>query len=336
MEVSKPLSMRNEHELIQTGLGPISRMWKTSLDHVEEVEVVLANGTVSRASDAQNADLFFALKGAGASFGIITEFTFRTHREPSQSVQYTYNFTPDPEDMAAVFEAWQEFIADPKLSRKFASQVMISEIGMIISGTFFGSRAQYDSLGLESRLPKAPASKSIVMTDWLGSVAHWAEGVLQEAGGGIPAPFYAKNMAFRSDTLLSNTTIKDLFEFFDQADKGTIAWFVIFDLEGGATNDVPETATAYAHRDALFYLQTYAVGIPSVSDKTRQFLTNINIIVEKSMPGVDFGAYPGYVDPALPDGKAQELYWGSNYPRLQAIKRKYDPDDIFHNPQVRV
>lgn len=52
------------------------------------------------------------------------------------------------------------------------------------------------------------------------------------------------------------------------------------------------------------------------------------------MPGAGLGAYPGYVDPALPDGEAQEEYWGSNYARLQEIKRKYDPGDLFHNPQV--
>lgn len=99
--------------------------------------------------------------------------------------------------MASIFEAWQELVADPKLSRKFASQVMISEIGMVISGTFFGSQTQYDRLGLESKLPKSPTSKSTVATSWLGAVAHWAEDVLQEAGGGIPAPFYAKSLACR-------------------------------------------------------------------------------------------------------------------------------------------
>lgn len=310
-------------------------MWGPALDHIVGAEVVLANGSITHASDTENSDLFFALKGAGASFGIITEFEFRTHPEPKQSIEYSYTFTfSGYKDQASVFEAWQELISDPKLSRKFASQAIVSEIGLVISGTFFGSRSEYDKLGLESRLPKSPTMKSIVATDWLGAVAHWAEDVGQEAGGGLAAPFYSKNMAFRNDTLMSSQTIQDMFKLFDEADKGTIAWFVIFDLEAGATNDIPEAATAYAHRDALFYLQSYAVGIPSVSSKTKKFLTEINTLIEKSMPGVDFGSYPGYVDPAIPDGQAQEQYWGSNYPRLQAVKKKYDPGDLFHNPQV--
>ena len=94
------------------GLGPPSRMWGTALDHVLEVEVVLANSTVTRASAAANSEIFFVnvvaslcrcsliffalakgLKGAGASFGIITEFVFKTHPEPGSVVHYSYNIT---------------------------------------------------------------------------------------------------------------------------------------------------------------------------------------------------------------------------------------------------
>lgn len=173
------------------------------------------------------------------------------------------------------------------------------------------------------------------MTDWLGAVAQWANEVVQKGGGGIPNAFYAKSLAFRNDTLLSTQTVKDLFNIFDKADKGTLGWFAIFDLAGGATNDIDQAATGYAHRDALFYLQSYAISILKVSDKTKKFLDDINTLIEDSMPEADLGAYAGYVDPALPEGEAQERYWGSNYPRLQSIKRKYDPKDMFHNPQVR-
>jgi FAD/FMN-containing dehydrogenase len=64
------------------GLGPTSRMWGSALDHVEEVQVVLANSSIIRASEIENPDVFFALKGAGASFGVITEFKVRTEPEP--------------------------------------------------------------------------------------------------------------------------------------------------------------------------------------------------------------------------------------------------------------
>ncbi|SRR5258706_662808 len=91
------------------GLGPVSRLWGSALDHILEVEVVLANSTITRASEVLNPDVFFvrvslpstscltpscdrqALKGAAASFGIITEFVVRTQPKPSVTTQYSYN-----------------------------------------------------------------------------------------------------------------------------------------------------------------------------------------------------------------------------------------------------
>ncbi|KAJ6605847.1 hypothetical protein B0H10DRAFT_603340 [Mycena sp. CBHHK59/15] len=61
-----------------------------ALDHVLEVEIVLANGTVTRASATQNPDILFAVKGAAASFGIVTEFVFLTHPEPPSAILYSY------------------------------------------------------------------------------------------------------------------------------------------------------------------------------------------------------------------------------------------------------
>lgn len=70
------------------GLGPTSRQWGSSLDHIEEAEVVLANSSIVRASDKQYQDVFFAIKGAAASFGIVTEFKVRTEPAPGLGVQY--------------------------------------------------------------------------------------------------------------------------------------------------------------------------------------------------------------------------------------------------------
>ena len=92
------------------GLGPNSREWGTSLDHIREVEVVIADGTIVRANETQNSDLYFvcdhvalsylvvftcysqAIRGAAASFGIVTEFVFETHPEPGSAVHYSYTF----------------------------------------------------------------------------------------------------------------------------------------------------------------------------------------------------------------------------------------------------
>jgi hypothetical protein len=77
-----------------------------------------------------------------------------------------------------------------------------------------------------------------------------------------------------------------MFQYMEKTEKGTLLWFAIFDLAGGAVNDVPANATAYAHRDALFYLQSYAVEInplEKVSPTIKGFLTGLNKVIEDGM-----------------------------------------------------
>lgn len=316
------------------GLGPSSRMWGSALDHVEEVEVVLANSTVVRATETENPDILFAVKGAAAGFGIVTEFKVRTQAEPAEAILYTYNIQGGSSaDKAEAFKKWQELISDPNLSRKFASQFILTEqFGAVITGTFFGSQQEYDGLNISARLPNSDDSV-IELKDWLGVVGHWAEDVALDIVGGIPGNFYAKSLAYTKADIIPDEAVDKLFDYIDAADKGNAIWFIIWDLEGGAINDVAPNATAYGHRDALFYHQAYAINLlGKIDNNTRDFLTGINAVVTDALPEHDEGAYAGYVDPALGENSAS-LYWGGNVERLESIKAQVDPDDVFHNPQ---
>lgn len=273
------------------------------------------------------------MKGAGASFGVVTEFVLRTEPEPGEAVHFSYSFTVGSySSLAAVFKSWQSFVADPGLTRRFASEVIITAAGMIISGTYFGSKAEYEAFDMKSKLGGDSVAKTIVFKDWLGLVGHWAEGIGLDIGGRIPAPLYSKTLTFNGADLIPDEVIDKFFAHLEKVEKGTLVWFVIFDLAGGAINDIAQDATSYAHRDALFYLQSYAIGLGAVSQKTKDFLTGINTTIKNGMPGSeDFGAYAGYVDPELPNGPQE--YWRKNLPRLEQIKAIVDPRDVFHNPQ---
>lgn len=314
------------------GLGPASRQFGSTLDHVVDMEVVLANGTITRANAKQNQDLFWAMRGAGGSFGIVTEFVFRTQAEPTEITTYSYNLIIGRDNMIDAFTKWQKFISQPNVDRKLATQVTVSALGMIISGTFFGSRADYDATGFPAALGShANGSVEQKFQDWLGTVGNWAENEFLSLVGGISGPFYSKSLDFKQGHIIPDDGIKTLYKYIDEADKGTLAWAIIFDLEGGAVNDPAPDATSYGHRDAQFYIQTYVFGIGSLPQKSKDFLNGINDNIKKSMPGVTFGAYAGYVDPHLTDGQVQ--YWGSNYPKLQSLKAVLDPKDVFSNPQ---
>ncbi|EAW10293.1 FAD-binding oxidoreductase [Aspergillus clavatus NRRL 1] len=315
------------------GLGPTSRQWGSALDHVEEVEVVLANSSIVRASSTLNPDLFFAVKGAAASFGIVTAFKVRTQPAPGLAVQYLYSLSlGSTVERAKLFREWQRFVSDPSLSRKFSSVLTAIEHGIILSGIFYGSKAEYDQLGIEQRLPITEPGTVVVLTDWLGMLGHAVEELALGIGGDVSTYFYAKSTAITSDDLISERGIGELFYYLDNIQKGTLTWFISFDLQGGATNDFPANATAYAHRDVLYWVQSYGVNLLGpVSQTTVDFLNGINEIIRQSVAGSEVHAYPGYVDPLMPD--AQKAYWGLNLPRLQKIKAIFDPSDVFHNPQ---
>ncbi|KAJ6561051.1 hypothetical protein DFH09DRAFT_921212 [Mycena vulgaris] len=330
---------RNSILQVSSRLEDKSRQWGAALDHIFEVEIVLANGMITRASATQNPDILFAVKGAAASFGIVTEFVFMTRPEPPTAAIYSTTLELGKHaGLAPTFAAWQEIVADPALNRKLASEVVVFEFGMIISGTYFGTREEYDALSFEQRLTKNATAVSVsVLDDWLGvlvgvsCVSYNCNNRNLTANPAQSRPFYSKSLTFKATALIPATGIQALFDYNDSADKGTLIWFAIFDVEGGAVNDVAQNATACAHRDAQFYMQTYAVGVGSLSNTTTAFATGMSDTVTNSMPGAQFGAYAGYVDPKLADGPQE--YWGKNLARLQSIKAAVDPGDVFHNPQ---
>ncbi|KAI9370347.1 hypothetical protein BJX61DRAFT_548998 [Aspergillus egyptiacus] len=316
------------------GLGPTSRQFGASLDHVIEVEAVLANSSIIRASETENPDVFFAVRGAASGFAIVTEFKVRTEPEAGEAVKYSYSFEfGDTASRADLFKKWQAYVARPGLTRKLASTLTLLERGILITGTFFGTEEEYKRLRIEEEFPGANDSSAIVFKDWLGLVASWGEDVVLQLGAGVSAHFYAKSRSMTAESLLSDAEVEAMFEYLDNVDKGTPLWFAIFDFQGGAVNDVPTGATAYAHRDTLIWLQSYAINLlGDVSRTTVEFLDRLNeLTLAHNATDLLYGAYPGYVDPRLEDGP--EAYWGENLPRLQRIKAEIDPNDVFHNPQ---
>lgn len=317
------------------GLGRVSRQYGAACDNIIDAEVVLANGSIIKASKDENDDMFFAIRGAGASFGIVTDFHIKTHPAPGEAIAYTYNVTiGDSKLQADAFKAWQKLVSDPKLSRKLSTQFVVFPIGSVITGFFYGTEKEFSALNLETSLPGLDDSAiSVKVVDAAVAVAHDISELGLKLFGDIPAHFYSKSLSFNKDTLMSDEAIDNMFKYLTDLDLSNLGTphFVIFDLEAGAINAVPESETAYAFRDSIYFLQSYAIDLLGLfPDQTRKFLDGLNEVVLDHDDDV-FGSYPGYVDPYLEDARKQ--YWRGNLERLQEIKAVRDPDEVFRNPQ---
>ncbi|KAH9240678.1 Glucooligosaccharide oxidase [Colletotrichum gloeosporioides 23] len=308
------------------GIGPMSRMWATTLDHVEEVEVVTANGTVTRASNHQNSDLFFALRGAGAGFGIVTEFVMKTHPAPEEVFFYTNDLRfSNLDDKVEAFHSWQSLVADPTLDNRLGTDFALTPSGVRISATWYGSWGELHQSNIMGRLPAGGAA-SLSQETWDSSIAKNAAEESSHLSAS-PGKFFSKGLGFTPDDILSRPAIAELFELLE-SQAGDNSWSIRFQAVGGAISEVPTGATAFAHRDKFMFYQSYAAG---ECKTTKNLLENFHRKILNTVPTEATGTYPGFVDTSLMD--AQESYWQGNALALEQIKTAWDPKDVFRNPQ---
>ena len=129
----------------QGGFGIPSRYWGLLADQVTSIEIVTADGAIRTASNTENADLFWAAMGAGANFGIITQFTTETHAAVD-SVAFSYSFTNYTAQQASDgLQAWQKFASDSEhpLDANLGLQLHISPDDSAPSGIVFSVSGSY-------------------------------------------------------------------------------------------------------------------------------------------------------------------------------------------------
>ena len=128
----------------QGGFGLPSRAWGLLADQITSLEIVTADGSIRTASPTENADLFWAATGAGASFGIITSFTAETHAA-LDSIAFAYTFANyGAAEASKGLQAWQTFANDPvnKLDTAVGLQIHVNP-GSSPSGVVFSVSGVY-------------------------------------------------------------------------------------------------------------------------------------------------------------------------------------------------
>ena len=307
------------------GIGWKVRRYGLALDSVAAAEVVTASGEVVHASPEENPELFWAIRGGGGNFGIVTVFEFVAH--PTTDVFYGKIAFPASE-AATVLQGWADYLrtAPEELTS-------VAEFANPFAG---GPEAPVEIyVAFDGDDPEL-AAQAIDPIRRLGTVTH--DGIALQpyadtlADGTPPPPGiqFASRSAFADQE-----SVPDVLQILAEVRASERSPFIAVRSVGGAVSRVPDDATAYAHRQAELMFVTTAAGPKPAVEAARPAL---EAIWDRLTPHVS-GAYANFLTSAT-DEDVAAIYPVRTYQRLAAVKRRYDPGNLFagnHNvrPQVR-
>ncbi|KAH9815839.1 hypothetical protein DFH28DRAFT_1125879 [Melampsora americana] len=335
------------------GFGWTSRMWGMTLDNIIGHEVVLANGTIVQTSQTTNPDLFWALRGAGASYGVITSINFQTYPAP-RMINFALRWDLNQAESANALIKFQDFCQSDLPSQLgmgafFQRGNQTGLLKFVFVGAWHGDTTNFTmTIKPFLDLMPTPMTRLTKKRDWLAGVQSMAAVTNQEAllssnmdGTDAYDTFYAKSLTTPQSTLLSNSSIQALTKYLSSEGwKTDTRWIVRFELWGGqnsAITSVPNNATAFAQRSVLWNIHLYASSIdylPPFPNAGFVFIDRMfSIIAGNFSPGREYGSYANFDDDRLSSTEWQDLFFNNNYQRLSKIKSVYDPQNVFSYPQ---
>ncbi|KAF2268983.1 FAD-binding domain-containing protein [Lojkania enalia] len=332
------------------GYGYTSRTWGYALDTIVAVDVVLADGSLVKASFDENADIFWALRGAADSFGIILNFYLKTEPAPDSLTFFQFGWDniavpgSTKDTFTNTFLHFQDFatnasVVDDRIA--FGVNLMYDD-HFTLSGTFFGSAAEFNQ-AIKPELLRGVPTPTVINTvrdmEWIPYLILFggADDITEpETGYDEHDDFFAKSITVPESDGLSKAALDSFYDYISAGDAPS-SYFVIVNLYGGPGSAIATKDTdfaAYRERDSLWVFQNYGERA-NANPGIVPWINGMNDAVINAQPNTEFGAYLNYVDPSYSAQEAHRLYYGHElYARLLAFKKKYDPKNVFWNPQA--
>lgn len=301
------------------GYGFFARQLGLTCDSLQRVRMVDGKGQLHDSNN--NPELLWGCKGGGnGNFGIITELEFKTYPAPSYFSSYRYkyrNLTPSSATQLA--ERWFDWMKTLP-NTAYSSWVLNGKhVTVIVTDT-----SNTASTSLKTILAKLKAGATETLTPRKDA---FLPGIQRYKGGVDPMYFKNVSAGYYRDFTDIKTLLPTICKQIAAAKLTTI--LQINTLGGAINNPTLEATAAYPHRafGYLGELQTYY-------DKATQ--TNMAEHIVRDIQGMLTAGgikahYRNYPDVELPNWEA--AYYGNSYPRLQALKRQFDPDNLIRHPQ---
>ncbi len=306
------------------GIGYLSRGCGLSCDNLISAEVVTADGRSMVASEEENADLFWALRGGGGNFGVVTTLEFRLH--PVETI-YGGPMFFEVDDAATVLRFFREFIADaPEEFGGFPAWQIAPPLPFIPENrhgdTFLAFVACWaGSVDQGEAMLRPFHDVALVVAEHVGEMPYPA---LNSAFDALVPPGLQHYWKANFVTELNDAAIEAHLEHGPKIPvvNSTVHIYPI----NGAAHRVAPDSTAFAYRDANF--ATVIAGMwpePSQNEANTRWVRDY---YDATAPLSEEGGYVNFM--AGDDQDRIKANYRGNYDRLVEVKRTYDPDNLFH------
>ncbi|HVO93661.1 MAG TPA: FAD-binding oxidoreductase [Terriglobales bacterium] len=307
------------------GFGWLTRKFGMTIDNLVSVDVVTAEGRKIRASKTDNAELFWAIRGGGGNFGIVTQFEFQLFPVGPEIFaglivfpfsqakkilnQYRQFVNSAPEEL----NVWVVLRKAPPLP--FLPQNVHGKEVVVLPIFYCGAPAEAEKLVAPIRTFGDP------LGEHLGAQPYVA---WQKAFDPLLTPGARNYWKSHNFTQLVDGVLDSIMEFAGKLPSPQCEIFI--GMIAGAPNRIAPDAMAYGHRDAKFVLNVHGRWDEAKDDQkciawAREFF-------KASAPYASAGAYVNFMTEEENDRIVAA--YGANYQRLVQIKKRYDPENIFH------
>ncbi len=307
------------------GMGWLARKHGLAANSVTAIEVVTADGEFHRVDHTHERDLFFALRGGGGNFGIVTALEFRLY--PLEQVFAGWMIWPW-EESERVLSAWRDWTATTpdeitSVGRlfQFPPVEMIPEPLrgrnlVVVEVAYMGDEARGREL-VQPLLDLEPEMSTLATMPAAGLVRLHAdpEGKTPAIGDGV---------------MLANLPDEAIASIVDVAGPGSGSPFISFEVRqlGGALGRPSEGAGAASHLAGSF--QVFSVGIPFTPEVAQAIESHLDRVEDALAPWKSDHVYFNFAERAV-DGAS--LYAGSTHDRLREIRERFDPSELFRANQ---
>ena len=309
------------------GLGWLSRLAGLSCDNLVGAEVVIADGQVLRASEDENADLFWAIRGGGGNFGVVTEFEFALH--PVGPLVHIGLFLFSPDQGGELFRFAREFVRDlPDECGAFLAGLSAPPEPFVPTELHFAPCYALAVVGFGDDLAHAAVIAPIkqALTPIVELVTPIPYVALQQMfDASAPWGLHSYEKAVYLDELTDGAI--DVILEHQPTKMSPLSFLPIFVL-GGAYRRADGDATAFGGSRSIGYVVNISATAMSPTDYEAErawVRAYWSALVEHA---VGVGGYVNFMtDPQ--DDRVRNAY-GAKYDRLQRIKAAYDPNNVFH------